>query len=331
MSRKIAVYYPNNGFGTAMYRAIAPLSELRRKHDVDIVYSPINPEQIPWDLPAFYDLAFFSWPNFKGVENVIGAFHSFGVPVWVDFDDDPWNIKDDNITKAIYTQEVLDRITLVCEIADFITVSTPYLRDFIYAKFGEKVKCLPNCHNDRMYHFSETERNKCILWRGASGHTDDLLTVFKEIIELQKERPDWSWIFVGDPDPELMKLLNPDITGIKGHQHIQTFMKTLYDAAAAIQIIPLQNDEFNKSKSNCAWLEATAVGSAVVAPSFLPEFCKSGITNYDDAKDFKAKLLSLMDATQDERDALVRKSRFEVKKNYTLSTWNETRARMLGL
>jgi hypothetical protein len=61
-----------------------------------------------------------------------------------------------------------------------------------------------------------------------------------------------------------------------------------------LHIVPLANNGFNRSKSNLAWLEATAAGAVVLAPA-LEEWQRPGIVNYKDASDFGNKLSRLMD------------------------------------
>jgi len=329
--KKIAAYWPNNGMGTAMYRAVGPLLDLRRDEVCDIVQAPINPQHMDWCSFAFYDIAFFSWPTFKGVEQIIHGFHAFGVPVWVDFDDDPWNIKDDNITKKSFGPDVLKLVENSCELADLISVSTEHLRQEVYGpRYGmDKVKVFPNALNTKMYSYIEKPRKKCILWRGASGHKQDIMTVMPAILKIQQEYPDWPWAMVGDPPKEIIEMMGKHPIVKIPHQHIQTFMNTLLETAAPIQIVPLQDDTFNKAKSNCSWLEATWAGSAVLAPEFLPEFCKPGITTYKDNDDFYEKLKGLIEASQADRTALVEKSRFEIKKNYALCEVNKERKKVI--
>jgi hypothetical protein len=48
-----------------------------------------------------------------------------------------------------------------------------------------------------------------------------------------------------------------------------------------IFIYTLENTKFNQGKSNISWIEATYVGAAVIAPDFLPEFVKPGISNFN--------------------------------------------------
>ncbi len=53
----------------------------------------------------------------------------------------------------------------------------------------------------------------------------------------------------------------------------------------AIMIVPLVDNDFNRAKSNIAWLEGCFAGAAVIAPDF-PEFQRPGVLNYSSPEQF---------------------------------------------
>lgn len=330
MARKrILVSAPAQGFGTNLYRSTAPFSELRRRHDLDIVTA----HGVEWDHAAYFDYAFFNWPNSPSCVDAVSKLTYMGVPSWVDFDDDPWNLQDDNPQKANYAPggPVMLSIESCARESQIITVSTEHLKNVFLERFpGKKVEVLPNAYFDSMWPMSKAPRKKAILWRGALGHNRDLESVFPTIVEIQQKHRDWPWIFVGDADKSITDLLEKDQTIIIPHQHPNAYIRTLIDLATPIMVVPLLDHVFNLSKSNCSWLEATCAGTAVLAPGFLPEFVRPGITNYSDPQDFKEKLLWMMQNWETLPD-LVEKSRWEVGKNYLLSNVNKKRELILGL
>jgi hypothetical protein len=48
----------------------------------------------------------------------------------------------------------------------------------------------------------------------------------------------------------------------------------------ALMVVPLVNSDFNKAKSDCAFLEGTFAGAVVVAPDFQEEFSQSHCIKY---------------------------------------------------
>lgn len=315
--------------GSNMYRSTAPFSELRRKYnlEVDIFTGP----SFRWDEAAYYDMAFFLWPNTEQVMNIMGALKFMGVPIWVDYDDDPWNLPDDNPVAKDYAEGGMVRkcIEQACKEADIVTVSTPKLLE-VFGQKSKNVHLIPNAYWDKMWPMSKAPRKRAILWRGALGHNKDMESVFGEMVELQTKYPDWPWVFVGEPNKELIALLNPQQTIVVPYQHPNAYIRTLIDLSCPIQVVPLLDHTFNKTKSNCSWLEACCAGSAVIAPEYLPEFDKPGITKYKDPKDFMEKVEMLINDPKMCED-LVEKSRWAIGKDYMLSDINEKRAKILGL
>lgn len=325
--KRLFISAPESGHGTNVYRTTAPFSDLRRKHDIDITTS----NNCLWDHAAYYDMAYLSWPNSPSTTQVISQFTYMGVPCWVDFDDDPWNVPEDNPHAHIYApgSPTILAIESAAKEAAIITVSTERLKA-VFSQHNKNVHVLPNAYWDSMWPFSKAPRKKCIVWRGALGHNKDLESVFPAIVAIQAKYPDWPWIFIGEPNPDVIELLNKDLVVEIPYQHPNAYIRTLIDLAAPIMVVPLLNHEFNLNKSNCSWLEATCAGTAILAPKYLPEFNKPGITNYEDPKDFEIKLEEMIKNWEKLPD-MVEKSRWHIGQNYLLSEINKKRAKLLGL
>lgn len=325
--KRIAVFGPRMGMGTCLYRLAAPFADLRRSKNLHVD----RLDKLEWDEAGLYDYAFFLWPNTPGVLDAIGKFRFMGVPIWVDFDDDPWNLPPDNPASEQYKpgSELMNCVEYAAKEADVVSVSTTQL-SYVFGNLNKNCQVIPNAYWGGMWPMSKLPRKKCILWRGALGHNKDLESVFPAIVELQERYSDWPWIFIGEPDPEIIKLLKKEQTITIPYQHPNAYMRTLIDLAAPIQIVPLLDHDFNKTKSNCSWLEASCAGTAVLAPSYLPEFDKPGITRYDNPDDFQVKLEDMM-KNWEKLPELVERSRWEIGKKYLLTDVNEKRAKILGL
>lgn len=325
--KKVFINAPSQGMGTNLFRSTAPFSDLRRKGKIDVVCM----DQLRWDHAAYFDMAFFLWPNTEAQLQLMGNFRFMGVPIWCDFDDDPWNLPEDNPAAKDYAEGTPVRkcIEYAAKEADIITVSTDALKP-IFDAHNKNVRVIPNAYWDLMWPMSKLPKKKAILWRGALGHNNDLKSVFPEIVELQEKYPDWPWVFIGEPDQEIISLLKPEQTIVIPYQHPNAYMRTLIDLSCPIQVVPLLNHEFNRMKSNCSWLESACAGSAVVAPDFLPEFDKPGITRYKDATDFREKIEWLINSPSMCAE-LVEKSRWHIGKHYLLSEVNKLREKILGI
>lgn len=85
---------------------------------------------------------------------------------------------------------------------------------------------------------------------------------------------------------------------------------------------------FASHNSNCAWLEATAVGAAVLAPA-LTEWDRPGIETYRNEKEFDYKLRRMMSAFDGTLHPNVALSREYIRSNLLLSEVNQKRAELL--
>lgn len=325
MRKKIFVCSPEAGMGTNFYRSTGPWSDLRRRKDIEIHYG----DTIRWDHAAFYDIAFFLWPNTPRILETMGLFKAMGVPCWVDFDDDPWTLNPDNPAAEAYKPggEVSKCIESACQEAEVVTVSTALLKP-VFEKFNKNVHVINNGYQDNLWPFFKFPRKKCIVWRGALGHNDDLESVFPALVELQAKLPDVPIIFIGEPNKEILGLLKQEQTITIPYQHLQAYMRTLIDVAAPVQIMPITKTPFNMCKSNCSWLEATCAGSQLIAPAWHPEFQKPGIGLYEDCDDLVKKVIAALESPE-LREKNVEKSRFEIGKNYLVSKLNEKRIKFL--
>ena len=81
--------------------------------------------------------------------------------------------------------------------------------------------------------------------------------------------------------------------------------------------------DFNKSKSNIAWIESTYAGLAVLAPDW-PEWRRPGIVNYTDKEDFRQKLTSMMKGEYN-LESLRQASWKYIREELTLEKTNEIR------
>src|ERR1035437_9869971 len=94
-------------------------------------------------------------------------------------------------------------------------------------------------------------------------------------------------------------------------------------------IVPLVDSEFNRAKSNIAWLEGTYAGAAVVARS-LPEFGVPGCIHYEDPKEFSNVVRDAL-ASSERRKSAVRKSWSHISKaGLHLSDVNHIRQEVLN-
>jgi hypothetical protein len=79
-------------------------------------------------------------------------------------------------------------------------------------------------------------------------------------------------MFVGD-DPWFTRFIPKSRRiVIKQPLDIYEYMQLIVQTHPALMIVPLVDSNFNRCKSDCAWLEGTFAGATVLAPEFQAEF-----------------------------------------------------------
>jgi hypothetical protein len=219
---------------------------------------------------------------------------TMGIPVWCDWGDDILNIDPNHPSYESYANDDLMRKCMEKVIVNsaVCTVATEGMRNSFPC--SDKLIVLPDeCRVSR----SEQPRKKVISWRGMGSHDDDVATVLPQLCSVAADPlfHDWRFLLMGDPPPKLWvglaaacgedhKIVN---TGQGERVMVCPYLPTtiqMYDYwggfAPYLHIVPLADTKFNKGKSPNAWLEATGIGAATIAPDFLSEWDMPGVIKY---------------------------------------------------
>lgn len=276
---RILVVSPNYHDGTSFYRCAGPLTQLQREGKVDLVFDDSG----AWPTLKLVDLIFFQRPQSKTHYELLSKAVDMNLPVWVDYDDLLTAVPESNPGHLHYldpnTQQI---IAAFIKNASVLTVSTDYLADLFGRERSLPIVVIPNAWDDQLYPNKLEARNKAIMWRGSNTHDADLYSVKSSLQAIDILKPDWH--FIGNPFWLVVQDLH------KSHTYPWTdllgFQKTLEHVSATTAIVPLTDCPFNRAKSNIAWIEATRVGAAVVAPNWA-EWSMPGICTYETIGGFK--------------------------------------------
>jgi len=350
---------------SSLYRALGPLTALARYPNPSI-HQSINPIRLVrhdgwgWTQIAECHALFFHRPCTIPELQIMRLAKALRVPVWADYDD---NLLDDpplsNPCRDFFLRaETGDVLQWIIANADVLTASTKFLAE----RIGDRCRAIPNAWDQRLVSFekqngSKTVHNqngsktvptqsgsilepsqpdRVISWRGgpANSHLEDLELALPAIAAAVREFPDWRWIFFGLPHWRIEKIIPRENLAVMPHTDFFTYMKNLCRAKPAIHLVPLVDNEFNRCKSNCAWLEASAAGAAVIAPDFQ-EWRRPGIINYhsnnalSSHQAFENALLDTLRHEQKRRDAL-EQSRWFIERLLALHQVNRLRSRILA-
>ena len=311
---------PENG--SSFYRCHIPFNYLAKDH-VHIKVKYLS--ELTWGSMSDIDVLFMMRADNSAAYKAITYARLMGIPSWIDMDDDFFAVPKDNPNHKHYSDpDTLKWISLCMQEATVISFSTEFLK-VKYDAGLEKVSTTPprtlvikNAANTRLFKFEDHKnRNNIIAWRGSSTHSGDIKTVAKYCEQLGHE-----WHFIGYKPVEF---------GIRLHTTYQepmdaiVYMNYLKDIKPKVMIVPLVDNDFNRAKSNIAWIEATMAGAVTIAPT-LPEFEKPGIVNYSKPEEFLDKLKYVLNMSENEKYALVMASRLHI--DYCLHLDHENAKRL---
>lgn len=316
---KVCDLAPNGA--CSYYRSLGPLSKLNKLNpEISVEYI----ENVSMRHLVDTDILFLARPTEDAYLQSLEFAKSFGVKVWIDFDDALHLLPKDNPGYHHFMEpKRLENIEKAIRRAHVVTVSTITIKE-MYAKHNPNIIIVENAFNDYNYGFKKRNNDtKYISWRGSNTHRNDLLSCKEEMVFLSKSFPDWEWIFLGGDVWYVTEYIKQAMS--MADMEIVNFYRFMYNLQPVIHICPLINTKFNHSKSNIAWIESTWAGATCLAPA-IPEFQKPGCVNYTD--NFKY-LLEKMIKSKSFRRENYEKSFNYIKENLLLSQINKKRLKIV--
>jgi len=250
----------------AYYRGMGVFQKLRHLDpDIHIEHC----EAVSWTMLNDCDILFLMRPVENNYIESLELAQSYGVPVWVDFDDILHEIPRDNPSYDHFTHKHRRENIIKClQRADIVTFSTVELKKY-YEKVCPDSIVIENAFNDYNYSLAEDHNaeSQIISWRGSDTHRKDLLSAKESMVSVSNEFRDWLWFFIGCTPWYITEELQN--ARIQEQIEIIRYNRLLINLKAAIHIVPLVDSIFNRGKSNIAWLEATSAGSACLCPEMI--------------------------------------------------------------
>lgn len=278
---RVLTHAPVIADGTSFYRLGGVMPYLEKEYSDIHIKDLSNKDSFDWYDCASYDVVVFQRPFIEKHLRSITMFKLMGLKVIIDYDDDILNVPMHNPYHTNYESNK-NNIKKIVSIADEIWVSTNGLKE-TFAPLNNNVKIIPNAHND--YIFSVKNKapfnmdTKRVAYRGGITHELDVYSKLDDWIEIINKNKTTEFYFMGARFPYLESKCGDNYLIIPG-VHILDYFKTIRETNPNIFIYTLEDSLFNKGKSNISWIEATYAGAAVIAPDFLPEFAKPGISNF---------------------------------------------------
>jgi hypothetical protein len=326
---RILLVTDNPSDAIAFYRSMLPWNDIQKEFD-DISVTKAHPKDyFGWDILTSQDVIFLSNPRTSTHLGIIKAAKNYGIKVWSDYDDCYLDIPKDNASFNILTAGHVTQMTKECLIeSDITTVTTNHLKS-VFLPYTERIEVIPNAFP--LEFLSESSlgsmvqgSHNFVTWRGSNSHRKNLREYSKEIIEVGKNNPEWLFQFFGFHPEFFDGELNYNHYGF---EHLFDSFYRLKRFSSKIHIVTLYERDFNLSKSNISWIEATIAGSVVLAPDW-EEWKLPGIVNYTSKEEFKEKLHGLLNGEYDLTKHF-EESRDYILNNLSLKKINKDRLKIL--
>ena len=212
-----------------------------------------------------------------------------GSPLMVaEYDDDLINVRPDN---ALFTRRGLDYETYlrqdvpaaraILASSDLVTVSVPHLAELLQGYTDAPVVVLPNTVDPVLLEVPQRTRQPGeqlrVGWGGSATHDIDI-RLHADGIRYGLRKTQAKLVMIGTDYRSLLK--HPDTELHEWKTRIDEYYLLVH--SYHVQLAPLADDAFNRSKSPLKALEAAALGIPVVASDVRPyrEFVVHGETGF---------------------------------------------------
>ena len=213
------------------------------------------------------------------------------------------DIPDYNRNKDAFTSdEIRGSILDIMGMCDEVTVTCDFMRDYFIEKTGnKKTTVIPNYllrwWFDRYYNLQnliknyEKNKNKPVVSIFASGthvdvtnrtnQNDDFAAIVDAVIKTRKQ---FKWQFFGCYPLPLKPFVDSGEVIYKEWVQLPDFPKAMAESGSMINFAALQDNNFNRAKSNIKLIEAGAMGVPCICPDMVTY--KDAILKYKTGDEF---------------------------------------------
>lgn len=318
---KILLVERHNFGGIQFYRSTYPYSTLvRETRGAQLDYRDLKNSHLTYSDFLTADVLVIPRPYNKAHENAIINAKAVGLPVIVDLDDLMFRLPEENPAFLEWDQEHMQRLSDCLYMADAVTVSTPYMRDFLLAQEafkGKYIEVIPNSWPKQIVRGPNEKAEKLrVLWRGSSTHAGDVATMAGQITRWS-DNENIELIFMGHVFAYKWKCMK-----IK-KLPLADYFKAIQSLRPHVVIAPLENNDFNRAKSNIAWIEGTMAGA--VTFTNMP-----AIDQWGEPGMLRDPSVIGSDRFWKMQKGLYSRSREAINSNYQLQEYNKVRARIIS-
>lgn len=271
--------------GGGYYRLRQPFAELAKHgHETSCVMAKCDVESEDADIivgqfvGAKGDKADYSVSHNAIVHNWWRKMYRHSALVY-EMDDDPFEIEPDNPAYQVYSDPVaVDSLKHCIQIANLVTVTTPYLADRI-SKYNSNIAIINNHIDESLLTMERPKRDRLTIgWAGGGSHIKDIMTCAYGLKKVMNWNKDIDVHFIG---ADLRRSVNSP-RPIRFTGWCETTTDYYKNIDFDIGIAPLKPTVFAAAKSHIKALEYAALGIPVVASDTAPyrDLVIDGVTGF---------------------------------------------------
>lgn len=316
-SMNVALIEKSKFGGIQFYRTTMPYSQLDRDGFINLNLCELKPTGgSPIKVSDYLtnDVIVLPRPYNEIHRSIAIQCNLMGCPLVIDLDDNIFAIPEENEAIHTWEKENLEIIRDCIYLSDHVIVSTEAIKDFIKAQEVFKnvnVTVIPNAWPSKI----NRQHNPVgeivnVGWRGSGTHDADIL-IYKKLIDELSDNPKIKLHWFGHIFPYKWSGLK-----IKKLPLIQYF-KALQSYNINVMLVPLEENDFNRAKSNIAWIEATWAGAIAITNMKGDHWNAKGISRHSHL--IQSDRLKMLIETKHAE------SKRTINKKYQLSDTNEMR------
>jgi len=214
---------------------------------------------------------------------------------------------------AFDTEEIRSNCVEMINLVDEVTVTCPYMRDLYKKRTGqEKISVVPNFvpdfwmgnkFNGRKVvdSFDKNKKKPRILYTGSGAHYDvDNKVAGKDDFEgvrdyVRATVDKYQWVFVGAYPPQLADLVTSGKIEFYRWQNLLQYPQFIANLNAQLMVAPLQNNSFNKAKSDIKFIEACTLGIPCLCQDMETYYTAPDSLKFGSVQELSDKVDSILD------------------------------------
>lgn len=258
--------------GVDYARIISPMTHLNGYKGIETTLYKLG-EKTNWKQVAeTHDAIYFNYLSDPWGFAAMGSMaRHFGLKLILDLDDAIWEIRNDNPAYPVWKkgEKNIKNFTMICNEVDYMTTTNDYLKHIIMNhtnKTPDKIKVFPNYVDLKTYKHRTKFKNDGqinLTHFGSTTHFRDLddWEFTKGINRIMDEYPNVNLRTVGIWKPDMRERWGARYENLYGSPDIYKWISEKFPTfmdETDILITPLEEDIYNRGKSNIKWLESSS-------------------------------------------------------------------------